>query len=298
MQLDPNYVMKLASAIGASSAREQTLTNELSSGLRVATLADDPIAASSNVLLASSMARIDSFTQSANRQQSMLQVTDSALGEVVTQVTSALTLAVSAGNATMSAANLQAVGRRLTDIRDNVVSLANTSYQGTYVFAGSQGKTVPFALDRTTTPATATYAGDAATQSIETPDGQTVPVNVPGASLFMANGADLMGALNKLAADVSGGTMGSLQADTAALTAALANVSQQRSTIGTSMSRLTVSTGYEATQRTMLQARQSDMLSADPATVASQLKTAEVQHQALLGVESALSQTNLFSYLK
>jgi len=48
----------------------------------------------------------------------------------------------------------------------------------------------------------------------------------------------------------------------------------------------------------MLQARQSDLLSADPAAVASELKTAEVQHQALLSIESALSQVNLFSYLK
>lgn len=298
MQVDPNYVTKLASAIGASSAREQVLTNQLSSGLRVATLSDDPVAASSNVLLMSSMARIDAFTQSANRDQSLLQVSDSALGEVVNQVTSALTLAVSAGNSTMSAANLSAVGRQLADIRDNVLSLANTSYQGTYVFAGSQGKTQPFKLDTSTSPATASYAGDNATQSLETPDGQKVQVSVPGSGVFMASGADLMGALNRLAADVSGGVTANVKADTDALTQALANVSQQRSTIGSAMSRLTVTTGYEATQKTMLQARQSDMLSADPAAVATQLKTAEVQHQALLGVESALSQTNLFSYLK
>lgn len=298
MRVDPNYVVKLAQAIGASSAREQRLTTEMSSGLRVASLSDDPVAASTNVALSSSMARIDSFVQSSNREQSLLQVTDSALGEVVSQVTAALSLGVKATNGSLSSANLAAIGKQLSDLRDSVVSLANTSYQGTYVFAGSQGNTKPFTLDSTTNPATASYAGDTVTQKIETPDGQKVQTNVPGSDIFMAKGADLLSALNKLVADVSAASTGGLSADTAALTASLATVSTQRGTIGSSLNRLISTTGYAQTQSTMLQARQSDLLSADPAAVASELKTAEVQHQALLSIESALSQVNLFSYLK
>ena len=298
MRVDPNYVVKLAQAIGASSAREQRLTTEMSSGLRVASLSDDPVAASTNVALSSSMARIDSYVQSSNREQSLLQVTDSALGEVVSQVTAALSLGVRATSGSLSSANLAAIGKQLSDLRDSVVSLANTSYQGTYVFAGSQGNTRPFTLDSTTIPATASYAGDTVTQKIETPDGQKVQTNVPGSDIFMARGADLLGALNKLVADVNAASTGGLSADTAALTASLATVSTQRGTIGSSLNRLISTTGYAQTQSTMLQARQSDLLSADPAAVASELKTAEVQHQALLSIESALSQVNLFSYLK
>ena len=298
MRVDPNYVVKLAQAIGASSAREQRLTTEMSSGLRVASLSDDPVAASTNVALSSSMARIDSYVQSSNREQSLLQVTDSALGEVVSQVTAALSLGVRATSGSLSSANLAAIGKQLSDLRDSVVSLANTSYQGIYVFAGSQGNTRPFTLDSTTIPATASYAGDTVTQKIETPDGQKVQTNVPGSDIFMAKGADLLSALNKLVADVSAASTGGLSADTAALTASLATVSTQRGTIGSSLNRLISTTGYAQTQSTMLQARQSDLLSADPAAVASELKTAEVQHQALLSIESALSQVNLFSYLK
>ena len=298
MRVDPNYVVKLAQAIGASSAREQRLTLEMSSGLRVASLSDDPVAASTNVALSSSMARIDSYVQSSNREQSLLQVTDSALGEVVSQVTAALSLGVRATSGSLSSANLAAIGKQLSDLRDSVVSLANTSYQGTYVFAGSQGNTRPFTLDYTTIPATASYAGDTVTQKIETPYGQKVQTNVPGSDIFMARGADLLGALNKLVADVNAASTGGLSADTATLTASLATVSTQRGTIGSSLNRLISTTGYAQTQSTMLQARQSDLLSADPAAVASELKTAEVQHQALLSIESALSQVNLFSYLK
>ncbi len=298
MRVDPNYVNNLASAIGTSAAREQTLTDELSSGLRVGSLSDDPVAASANVGLNSALSRLDSFVHSSSGVQSQLQVTDSALGEVVTQVTSALSLAISATNGTLSSENLSAISKQLSDIRDSVVSLANTTYQGTYVFAGSQGSTKPFTVDSTTTPATTTYNGDTTTQTIQTPDGQSVQTNVAGSAIFTATGADLLGTLNQLVADAASGSTADISADSSALTTALANVSTERSTIGSSLNRLTVTSGYAQTQRAQLEARQSDLLSAAPEAVASDLKTAEVQHQALLSVESALSQTNLFSYLK
>ena len=290
MRVDPNYSSRLASSIDASAANEQRLTNELSSGLRVASLSDDPVSASANVGLSSSLAGLDSFVQSSGTEQSRLQVTDSALGEVVSQVTSALSLAVSASNGTLSADNLSAIGKQLSDIRDSVVSLANTSYGGTYVFAGSQGATKPFTVDSTTNPATTTYHGDNVTQKIETPDGQSIQTNVPGSAIFTADGSDLLNTLNKLVADVLSGSS-DISADSSALTGALGTLSTQRSTIGSSLTRLTVTTGYTQTQ-------QSDLLSASPSSVATDLKTAEVQHQALLSVDSALNQTNLFSYLK
>ena len=131
---DPNYRSVLTQALAGSGAAEQKLTNELSSGLRVNTLSDDPVAASANVLLTSSLTRIDAFVTSAGTDQSLLQVSDSTLGEVVSQVTSAISLAVSAGNGTLNDSDLASIGKQVSQIRDNVLSLANTSYLGSYVF--------------------------------------------------------------------------------------------------------------------------------------------------------------------
>ena len=86
--------------------------------------------------------------------------------------------------------------------------------------------------------------------------------------------------------------------DTGQVKSALDNVSTQRTVIGSSLSRLAATSTYAQTQQTNLEARQSALLAADPATVATDLKTAEVQHQALLGVVATLSSVNLFSYLK
>ena len=300
---DPRYLQGMAQAINQSSATEQALTTELSSGQRVTQLSGDPVAVAANVGLSGAISQLDSFVQSAKSNESMMQVADNALGAVVTQVTSAIGLAVNAGNGTASAQDVASIQAQVASIRDSVLALGNTSYQGQYVFAGSQGGTTPFTLNTTTNPATASYNGDLATQKIQTPDGQKVAMNVPGSSVFMSASGDLLGTLNKLVSDLGavaagGGSAVTIQADSTALTTALGVVSTQRAGLDSSLSRLMTAGTYSASQEAVYQAQQSTLLSADPASVATDLKAAEVQHQALLGVTSALAGAqDLFNYL-
>lgn len=298
MRVDPNYVMNLAAAVNQSSSSEAALTGELSSGLRVSSLQDDPVAVAQSTLLNSAIAKDDSYVQAASGAASLLQVSDSTLGEVVTQLTSALSLAVAGGNGTLNAANLASVTQQLSGIRDQVLSLANTSYLGQYLFSGSQGSVQPFTLDTLTTPATATYNGDTNVQHIETPNGQKIQVNLPGSAVFGgASGA--LSALNHLIADFSGGApSATITTDTAALSAALGQVSAQRGTLDSSLSRVQSTSTYTQTQEAQLKVQQNGLVAADPAMVATQLSSAETQHQALLSVMAAVQKTNLFDYLR
>jgi flagellar hook-associated protein 3 FlgL len=299
MRVDPNYISNLAAALNQSTGQENTLTSELSSGLRVASLSDGPVAVAQSTLLGSSIAKDDTFVQTASNESSRMQVTDSTLGEVVTQITSALSTAVGGNNGTLNASDLASVAQALSGIRDQVLSLANTSYQGQYLFGGSQGSAPPFTLDTTTNPATAVYNGDSSVQFIQTPSGQQIQVNLPGSAVFGAAGSGVLGALNQLISDFSGGaTTAALTADTGALTTALGELSSQRSTLDSALSRLQSSSTYIQTEESQLKVAQSNLVSADPAAVATQLSTAETQHQALLSVINALGSSNLFTLMK
>ncbi|NYF80161.1 flagellar hook-associated protein FlgL [Granulicella arctica] len=295
MRVDPNYVLNLSSSLDLSSSQESQLTSELSSGLRVSSLSVDPTAVAQSALLDTAISQEDTYVQTASGETSRLQAADSALGEVVTQVTSAVSLAVSAGNGTLSSSDLSSVQQQLTAVRDSVLALANTSYGGTYLFSGSQGTTKPFAIDTSTVPATTTYSGDSVTQSVVTPTGQSIQVNLPGAAVF----GSVLGALNQLIADFSGtGVSATVATDGAALTTALGQVSTQRSVLDSSLSTLESTSTYTQTQAANATNAQSTLMSADTATVATQLSAAETQHQALLSVISGLEQaTDLFGYL-
>jgi flagellar hook-associated protein 3 FlgL len=300
VSFDPNYLRSLATSIDQSSSIESNLTSQLSSGLRVTSLQDDPGAVANASMIGSAIARDDSYVRAASGMQSMLQVTDSTLGEVVTQVTSALTLAVQGSNGTLNASNKAAVVQQLTGIRDQVLSLANTSYLGQYLFGGSQGSAAPFSLDTSTVPTTTVYSGDTNVQSIETPTGQKIQVNVPGSAIFGGSGSGVLSALNQLIADIAGGApTATVTNDSSALNASLSQVSSQRSILGSSLNRIQQTSTYTQTEESQLTVQQGALVSADMASVATQLSSAETQHQALLSVMNALGSNNdLFSYMR
>jgi flagellar hook-associated protein 3 FlgL len=298
MRADPNYISNLTLSIDQSSSAIDALTTELSSGLRVTSLQDDPVAAAQSLVIGSAIAKDDTFVQTASSEASMLQVTDSTLGEVVTQLTSALSLAVQGNDGTLSSANITAIVQQLSGIRDQVLSLANTSYLGSSLFAGSQGSVKPFALDTSTTPATVNYLGDTNVQYLETPAGQKIQVNLPGSSVFGTASSGVFGALNKLIDDYSSGaSTATITTDTSTLTSSLGQVSQQRSILDSSLSRVQSTSTYAQTNESQLKVQQSTLVAADTASVATQLSSHETQYQALLNVMSALQKTDLFDYL-
>jgi len=300
MQVNPNYMNGLADSLNSSTLSEQQLTSELSSGLSVSSLSDNPVAAGQASLLSAAISQDDTFVQTAATTQSLMQVTDSALGSVVTQLTSAVSLAVSGNNGTADASDLTSISQQLASVRDQVVSLANSSYQGSYIFAGSQGNVQPFTVNTSTSPETTTYNGDAQVGSVTTENGQTIQTGLAGSAVFSAPGADVMTALNNLVADFASGTPSATSAgDVAALQTALGNVSQQRSVLDSSLSRLESASTYAQTDAVNRTAAAGSLVAADPATVATRLSTAETQNQALTSVIATLEKaSNLFDLMQ
>lgn len=299
MRADPTYFNNVVLAINSAMKNSNDLAAELSSGLRVGSLSDDPAAATQSLRLDGKISAIDTYVQTASGVSSRLQMVDSTLGEVVSQVTSAISLAVGAANGTLNDANLKSIAEQVTSIRDNVLALANTSYQGSFLFSGSQGTTTPFSLDTATTPATASYQGDSNVQTIVTSGGQKIQISLPGSSIFGSGSSGILGVLNQLVSDLtSGAPTASISADSSALTDALGTVSTERSLLNNSLSTIQSTSTYAQTQEAQLKVQQGALVGSDPVAVATELKSSQTQYQALLSVITALQQDNLFSHLQ
>jgi flagellar hook-associated protein 3 FlgL len=300
MRVNPAYVTNIVGSLNQVTASEQTLTEELSTGVTVNSLSDNPAAAGQNVLLTTQLNADDTFSQTATSAENLLQVSDSALGNVISQLTSAVSLATQANNGTQNAGNEQSIANQLTGIRDEVISLANSSYMGQYIFSGSQGNTAPFTLNAATSPATVTYNGDSNVSYVQTPSGQQIQTNLPGNQIFTAAGADVLGTLNNLIADFSSGTpAASSSADLTSLNNALSFVSQQRVVLDDSITRLTASGNYNTSESMQLQSAQDNLIQTNTAQVATQLSSAETQQASLTQVIAAIDkQGTLFSVLQ
>lgn len=290
MRVNPNYVTGLVSSLNQVATNEQTLTEQLSTGVTVNSLSDNPAAAGQNVRLATQLSADDTFSQTASSVESRLQVGDTALGNVVSQLTTAISLATEANNGTLNASNEQAIAIQLTGIRDEVLSLANSSYLGQFIFAGSQGSSAPFSIDTTTSPATVSYSGDSNISYVETPTGQKIQTNVPGDQIF-TSGPNVIGTLNNLIADLSSGAPSATSVtDLANLNTALNYVSQQRVVLDDSITRLTATANYSSSESIQLRSAQNSLLQTNTAQVASQLRSTETQQAALIQVIAAVDQ--------
>jgi flagellar hook-associated protein 3 FlgL len=299
MRVDPTYISSLVSALDGAQIREQQLSNQLASGVRINSLGDDPVSAGRNVLLLNQIQRDDAFSQTSSLVTGQLQVADSALGGVVSQLNQAISLATSANNGTKNASDRKAIANQLAGILGEVESLANSNYQGQYIFAGGQTTTLPFSTSSASSPKVTSYSGDRDVNYLETPNGQKIQLNVPGDQIFLGTNS-VFGVLNNLIADFSAGTIDSTQAgqDTQALTSALNYVSQQRVLIDNSITQLSNAAGAITTERTQMAAAQTELMQADLATVATQLSLAKTQQTALESVIVQLGSGSLFDKLQ
>ncbi len=298
MRVDPFYVSNLVGALDGSQAQTQQLSAEMSSGVRVTSISSDPLAAGQNVSLLNQMRQDDTFTQSSSIVSGQLQVGDSALGQVVAQLTEAITVATAANNGTMNSADVSSSANQLAGIRAEIVALANSSYQGQYIFAGGQSGAAPFSAAGN--GSAVSYSGDQGINYLETPSGQKIQLNLPGDQVFDGSGTNsVFKALDSLIADYTGGTASTAQAvqDTQSLSRALNYVSQQRVTLDNSLVQVNAATSAVSSEKTQLSAAQTNLMQADVAQIATQISLTETQQTALEAIIARFGSDSLFSKL-
>jgi flagellar hook-associated protein 3 FlgL len=145
-----NMVPDTEYAVQQSQQALSVALQQVSTGLRVTRPSDDPGASASMVISLASSANVDRYTSNVSAVQSQMQTADSAINAVVTSLNTATTLAGAGATGTSSAANDQALAAQVQGLLSNVISQANTSFQGVYLFAGSASSSPPFVAASTT----------------------------------------------------------------------------------------------------------------------------------------------------
>ena len=170
--------------LAAINLAQQNLSKaqtEVSTGKRVNTAADDPIAASEILRTTSNLATNSQFVSNQQTATQLLGQTDSTLGQVGDLLQSVRTTIISANNGSLSDTDRAALGVELKSRLDALVSLANTKGgDGQYLFAGYNGGTVPF----TKTSAGVTYSGDDGNRTIQVSASRQLQSTENGADVF------------------------------------------------------------------------------------------------------------------
>ena len=283
------------------SAEAATLQSQVSTGQRLSSGADDPLAASQLRALARSDALAGADSSAADAAKNDLTQADDTLSSVAGVVTRIQQLATQAATATLTDPQRAAIGKEVAALHDNLVSLANTRDSAGNALFGGATSGAAYTLDA---QGNAAYAGSSSAGSLTLGPGLTVTRSLTGPEFlnFTSGGkaGDLL-ALTKALGDAlqaPSGAQAAAQAALDPLNAATSSITTAQAVIGARLSWLDTT----ATIQTQLSQQRSDAQGsiggADAATAISRLQQTMTALQASQASFAKLASLNLFDMIK
>lgn len=171
-----NSILDRQSAMATTQA-------QLSSGKRILSPSDDPVAAAQVLTLQHVDAANQQYQRNIDSASGRLGLETNALNQVTTILQTARTLALQGNNGTQTAADRNAIAAQLRQLFSQLVQTANgTDGQGDSLFAGNAARTIPFVQGANYN---VTYAGDDGQRMVAAAPAMQVATNDPGSNVFM-----------------------------------------------------------------------------------------------------------------
>lgn len=151
-------------SINAQQSDLMHLFQQIGSGQRMVTPADDPLAAAQAVNISQAQSLNKRFADNREVARRNLSTEENVLNSVTTLLQDVKTRLVEAGNGTLSDADRATLANVLSSARSSMLGFANsTDGSGQYMFSGSQGGTAPFQGGTGTTK----YIGDTEQRNVQ-----------------------------------------------------------------------------------------------------------------------------------
>jgi flagellar hook-associated protein 3 FlgL len=296
MRVNPNMVPDILADLQQSQSSLNTYLQEVSTGKSVNQPSDNPTASAEMVQNTIETANVDQYTQNISDVLSTVQSASSALSNVVTSLTQAVSLGTEGANGTNSSSNLQALAQQVQGILASVVSDANTSVQGNYLFGGTASTTTPYTVDATSASGYA-YNGTSDSNSVAIGDNLSLQVNLPGSQIFSSSSNNVLDSLANLVSALQSGNSAQISSATNAVDSASSYVSQQQEFYSNAEGRLNTQESVLQQDTVTLSTQENNLVGVNEATAATELSQAETDNSAALAAAAKVLPNTLLDYL-
>lgn len=179
-----------ANSINANEQEFLQLQQEVSTGKNFQLLSQDPTAGLLGLQLQEQINQQTQVQTNLTTDQSYLTQTGTVLTSVANEISSIQSAVETATGVTATAAQQQAAAQQVQNGIQQLLALANTQYQGRYLFAGSNSTTQPFQLVGNSIE----YTGNSGSLETYVDSNQLLATNVDGNTAFGAVSAPIEGA--------------------------------------------------------------------------------------------------------
>jgi flagellar hook-associated protein 3 FlgL len=295
MRLTFNSIRDGLDAINAASEQFAAAQWQVSSGRRLRTSSDDPVAAQGAVNDQAELGTLDSYRRASDSAVSRLAMLDSVLGDVVDKITQALTAAQSARGSAATPSTRAAASDMLTSLRTSIAGDINTTFNGNYLFSGSKATTTPYVK----ASGVWTYQGDAVPVTLAVDRSRSVTLAISGQAIMQGSDAtDVLSAIDSLAAAAASGDDAALATGTDALNRAFRRANDAQGRVGIEQQSVAEGQTQLATLRLASLAQLSKDQDANAVEAIARMNQAQISYQAALGAVASASKVSLLDYIK
>lgn len=288
---EQNSYLNFLRDLQSTQQEMQQIQLRLASGRKILKPSDNPAGASDIVRLTGEKAESEQFLSNLNLGRSKLDATDRILDSVERMVERVRNLGL------LSTGALSDPSAYLTEIsglRDQLLTSANSTYQGRFLFGGSVLSSPPFEKD---SDGQVSYKGNDNTIALQVGRHSTIDTQIPGSRIF-TGAVDLFATISSLVSSIEAGDRSAIDTEIRQLERLTGELSTARTRVGLQVNFADNIESELNAGKLVRERRLEDVLSADPAQTITELALAETRLQATLAVGARISQLSLFDYLR
>jgi flagellar hook-associated protein 3 FlgL len=285
-------------------SQQTQVENELSSGYQVQDASDSPGQTPELIDLGSSLAAVQNYQTNLTRVQAEASTADQAIGSAITLIQNATTLGTEGANSTSSASERQTLATQVQAIQQQIVSVANTTVEGRYIFGGDQDQTAPYQYDSSSATGVDHLTTSTATRVVNGTQGQPVYQALTAQQIFGpvdASGSptanNTFSALQSLVTALNANDTTGISNAISSLNTASTYVNAQQAYYGSAEQTLTSEQNNASNSVTALQVQIGDIRDTNVTQAATELTQLSTDESAAYSAQAAIPTKTLFDYL-
>jgi flagellar hook-associated protein 3 FlgL len=284
------------SAIRKQNENLLKIQQQISSQKRINKISDDPIGMGQVLGYRSSLAVIDQYEKNITQGITRLEVNESTLDMAAELVGLAKEIAENNSGSEITAEARQIAAYQVRELNDQIIQLANSKFEGNYIFSGHATDTPPFAAD-------GTYNGDDGKARIMIAEKVEVNIEADGSKIFGANGGvDIFAEMQNL---ISGLENSDLAAGTAQIKATIdplfdgrTQINNKRTEYAAIFYRLEATQGYWNNLKPKVDIALAKTEEVDMTQAVLELKNLELAYETTLATAARIIQPTLMDFLR
>lgn len=267
---------------------------QLATGQKISKPSDDPIGVGYQMRYDTDLARSEEFLLNAQTGTEILKTMDSLFQQASDVLKRARTLTLQAVNGTYDAQQRQTISAEIKQLKEQMVTIGNSTYNGRYLFNGQKTDQAPY-----TVAGAAGETTDPGLFYLNVSPSVKVPVSITGEVIFgAANTDNVFKVLDDLANDLDTNNVTGISDALGKIDDSADRLSISWAEVGARMNRFSLMEERILDDQVSLKEQRANVADVDVAAAITELKSKETVLQAALSTGARIMQTSLVDFLR